>query len=160
MVSVDALQQHIAYSTWATRRLLAAASELSSEELDRDFGTADKSVLGTLVHVFRADRMWLSRMRGKVIQFASPGDHALDVLETQWPAVQDGWAEWALLGEDPARVIRYQDLKGNAWETPAWQIVLHVVNHASHHRGQVSGFLRTMGHKPPALDEILYYRGL
>jgi uncharacterized damage-inducible protein DinB len=36
--------------------------------------------------------------------------------------------------------------------------VLHVVNHGTHHRGQVAGFLRTMGHAPPALDLIAYYR--
>jgi uncharacterized damage-inducible protein DinB len=35
-----------------------------------------------------------------------------------------------------------------------------VVNHGTHHRGQVSGFLRSMGHTPPALDLIAYYRQL
>jgi len=44
--------------------------------------------------------------------------------------------------------------------TPLWQILLHVVNHATHHRGQVSGFLRAMGHTPPPLDLIAFYRTL
>jgi uncharacterized damage-inducible protein DinB len=52
----------------------------------------------------------------------------------------------------------YHDSRGNPWTTPRWKIVLHVVNHGTHHRGQVSGFLRTMGHKPPQLDLIAYYR--
>jgi uncharacterized damage-inducible protein DinB len=33
-----------------------------------------------------------------------------------------------------------------------------VVNHGTHHRGQVSGFLRVMGHTPPPLDLVFYYR--
>jgi uncharacterized damage-inducible protein DinB len=41
-----------------------------------------------------------------------------------------------------------------------WKIVLHVVNHGTHHRGQASGFLRAMGHVPPPLDLIAYYRTL
>jgi uncharacterized damage-inducible protein DinB len=36
--------------------------------------------------------------------------------------------------------------------------LLHVVNHGTHHRGQVAGFLRSMGRKPPVLDLIAYYR--
>ena len=40
---------------------------------------------------------------------------------------------------------------------PAWQIVMHVVNHGTHHRGAVSGFLRAMGKTPPKLDLIAYY---
>lgn len=160
MVSVDALQQHIAYSDWASRRVLAAAAELTGEELNRDFGTSDKSVLGTLVHVFRADRMWLARTRGELINFAEAGDAELAVLQEKWPEVLSGWGQWVATVADPASAIRYQDLKGNWWETPVWQIVMHVVNHGTHHRGQVSGFLRTMGHKPPPLDAIAYYRGL
>ena len=54
--------------------------------------------------------------------------------------------------------LSYTDLKGNPWVSPIWQIVLHVVNHGTHHRGQVAGFLRSMGHAPPPLDLIAYYR--
>ena len=68
--------------------------------------------------------------------------------------------EWASgLSEDSiGSKISYKDLKGNPYETPLWQIVLHVVNHGTHHRGQVSGFLRALGHTPPPVDLIAYYR--
>ena len=49
-------------------------------------------------------------------------------------------------------------MSGNRFNQPVWQLVLHVVNHGTHHRGQVSGFLRAMGHKPPKLDLVSYYR--
>ena len=71
-----------------------------------------------------------------------------------------GWAEFLKSQPNEAFLekISYKDLKGNPWETPLWQIVLHVVNHASHHRGQVSAMLRAMGHTPPGVDLIFYYR--
>ncbi len=131
--------------------------------LTRDFKTSDKSVLGTLVHVFAADRIWLDRLEIRPKQpFVSDSDYSLQVLQNEWPALQDRWINW-IAGLTDAMVydvLRYSDLRGNQWEQPIWQIVLHVVNHGSHHRGQVSGFLRAMGRTPPACDLIFYYRTL
>jgi uncharacterized damage-inducible protein DinB len=56
--------------------------------------------------------------------------------------------------------IVYRDLKGRTWKQPVWQLVLHLVNHGTHHRGQVSGFIRAMGATPPPLDLVFYYREL
>jgi uncharacterized damage-inducible protein DinB len=49
-------------------------------------------------------------------------------------------------------------MKGTPWKQPLWKLVLHVVNHGTHHRSQVSGFLRTLGHAPPPLDLVYFYR--
>ncbi len=62
----DTLQTHLRYSAWASKRLVDAAAQLTAEELNRDFGTSEKSILGTLVHVFAADRIWLARVEGRV----------------------------------------------------------------------------------------------
>jgi uncharacterized damage-inducible protein DinB len=56
--------------------------------------------------------------------------------------------------------ISFEDMRGNPFTKPVWQIVLHVVNHGTHHRGQVSGFLRAMGHTRPPLDLMEYYMTL
>lgn len=160
-VSAGALRSHIDYTAWASQRLMSAAAQLSAEELNRDFQTADRSVLGTLVHIFAADRLWLSRLAGGPHPgFVTDADRSLAVLESDWPAVLDGWKQWAgaLTDEDALRAVAYSDMKGRKWNQPLWQLVLHVVNHATHHRGQVSGFLRAMGHPPPQCDLIYYYR--
>jgi len=49
---------------------------------------------------------------------------------------------------------------GSPGETPASQLVLHVVNHATLHRGQVVGMLRQLGVKPPNTDFFFYLREL
>ncbi len=160
-VSSETLRTHVDYHAWASRRLVEAAAHLSSEELHRDFRTADRSVLDTLVHIFAADRLWLRRMEGLPFQgYSSDADRSLAVLQNDWPALMERWREWAasLSEVQIAEPLAYTDLKGRAWSQPVWQLVLHVVNHGTHHRGQVSGFLRSMGHIPPALDLIHYYR--
>jgi uncharacterized damage-inducible protein DinB len=160
-VSADALRTHIDYTIWASRRLLQAAAQLSEAELNRDFETADRSVLGALTHVFRADRIWLARVTGN----PNPqplAETSLVALQAEWSALHEQWKIWALGLTDRTALaeIVYQDFQGRTWKQPLWQLVLHMVNHGTHHRGQVSGFLRSMGHVPPPLDLVFYYREL
>lgn len=162
-LSAEAIRIHVDYTAWASQRLLDVAATLSPEELTQDFKTADKSVLNTLAHVFAADRAWLGRLHGTPPGvFISDADRDLAVLQKEWPALHQQWKAWAasLTDEQARQDASYQDLKGNTWKQPIWQIVLHVVNHATHHRGQVAGFIRTMGHKPPPLDLVAFYRTL
>jgi uncharacterized damage-inducible protein DinB len=161
--SADTLRLHLDYSAWASNRMLEAAGKLTEEELNRDFKTSDKCVVSTLAHAFAADRIWLQRIHGNVQNtFIDDNDRRLGTLKTEWPALQQRWKDWAgpLSDQDVVKKISYKDLKGNPYESPLWQILLHVVNHATHHRGQVSGFLRAMGHTPPPLDLIAFYRTL
>ena len=162
-VSADTLRQHLDYTAWASKRLLEAAAQLTEDEQKRDFITSDKCVVDTLAHTFAADRIWLERIQGNVRStFISAEDRCLPRLATAWPMVHAQWKQWAaaLTDQDFLGKAAYRDMKGNPHETPLWQIVLHLVNHATHHRGQVSGFIRAMGYAPPPLDLIAYYRTL
>ena len=158
------LRSHLAYTEWASGKLLEAAAVLTPEELARDFATADRSVIGTLAHIFAADRVWLKRLQGEspTALMDPDRDRRLDTLQSEWPRVLADWrqlaSEWT---EDSiGRRIAYKQMNGQPFETPVWQIVLHLVNHATHHRGQAAGFIRAMGHQPPRLDLIFYYREL
>ena len=154
-VSLETLRSHIEYTAWASGRILEAASALTEEELSRDFGTADKSVLGTLLHVYGADWAWIERMDGRSPKGRPFGDDAtLQWLGAEWPRVWDRWrAHVATLTPESAEAeVAYTTFKGDAFRSPAWQIVMHVVNHATHHRGQAAGFLRSLGKVPPVLD--------
>ena len=161
-ISAAVLRDHLAYTAWATQRLVNAATQLPEEELTRDFKTADGNVLRTLVHVYAADRVWLARVTGAANppSFTTDADYHLSVLQKDWPALYGRWQQWAqaLTDESVQTVLAYKDMKGNPYSQPVWEIVLHVVNHGTHHRGQVAGFLRTLGHTPPPLDLTTYYR--
>lgn len=160
-LSADALRMHVDYTAWASLRLLEAATRLPPEELTRDFQTADRSVLDTLVHIFAADRIWLDRVTGAPnTTFVADADRNLSALQNGWPALLDRWQAWAasITDDNVTGEIAYSDLKGRQWKQPLWQLVLHVVNHGTHHRGQVAGFLRSLGHAPPPLDLIYFYR--
>jgi uncharacterized damage-inducible protein DinB len=155
------VRHHIAYTGWASGKLLAAVQALDEEQRHRDLGVSHKSLQGTLEHVFFADRIWCARAVDASVVGESFGEFKPGhTLETEWPLVQRRWAEWAEAATDDEllRVVEYKDLRGNPYRTPMWQVVLHVVNHATLHRGQLMGMLRQLGVKPPETDLIFYYR--
>jgi uncharacterized damage-inducible protein DinB len=160
-VSADLLREHLLYTAWASRRLVHALEHLPEEHLTHNFQTSERTILGTLVHVFAADRIWMARVKGEALtSFISEGDYNLHVLQIDWPLLYEKWNEWAagLADENASAEISYHDMKGNPHVSTAWEVVLHLVNHGTHHRGQVAGFLRALGHTPPPLDLVLYYR--
>ena len=150
-MTAEEIRQHIFYSNWASRRLLDAAMALSEEERQRDFGVSHKSLMGTLDHIYFGDRIWFSRaVDPRVLQTEEP-----------WAKLQKRWEDWAVAvsHQDIVRNVDYKDLKGNQHRTPTWQIVLHVVNHATMHRGQAVSLLRQLGVVPPPDTSLMtYYR--
>jgi uncharacterized damage-inducible protein DinB len=161
-VPVDTLRLHLDYSAWATQRLMDAAAKLSEEELTRDFKTADKTVLDTLVHIYAADRIWLARVLGEQrATFVDPEDRDLTLLQTEWPALHQRWKLWLrdFNDGDVMRVIDFKDTKGRPYSQPVWQILLHLVNHGTHHRGQFRASCAPWI-MPPPLDLMAYYRSL
>src|ERR1019366_4721668 len=121
-MTVDVLRAHLNYTAWASSRLVDAASTLSPQELMRDFSTADHNVLGTLVHVYAADRVWLGRIeRNPPARFIVPEqDMHLTVLQNDWPALLGRWKQWsAALTEDSIhKEIPYKDTKGQCVREP------------------------------------------
>lgn len=158
---LDTLRTHIDYTTWASAKLLEAAAALTPEELTRDFGASEHSVVGTMGHIFAADRIWLHRVQGvSPVPFIDPSERDLAVLQSEWPKILEAWRNLAAAWteESLSDSISYKQMNGQPFSTPIWQTVLHMVNHATHHRGQAVGFIRAMGHQPPKLDLIFYYR--
>jgi len=158
MTSAEA-SLHLRYSAWASRKLVQAVRAVPDVDLEKAVGISHSSILGTLAHILWADWLWFTRVVGPMER---PGETRA-ALEMVWPEVQDKWLAWAERASEAElnRVVEYISiLDGQMARTPAWQIVLHVVNHATLHRGQVMGMLRQMGIAPPHTDLMLFYREL
>jgi uncharacterized damage-inducible protein DinB len=151
-----------AFNRWANRRLLDAASSLTSEELTRDMTTSHGSVLGTLLHIFWAEWLWLQRWLGRS---PAQGDlpigeiHDVASLVTRWRELEEVQRSFAAgLTEDAlTRRVGYENFAGERWEYSLVHMLQHVVNHSSYHRGQVVTLLRQLGHQPPTTDLLVYF---
>src|SRR6476469_7294898 len=156
----EALVLQLRYSAWATRRVLESVTALSTDELSRDLGSSYGGVYGTLKHIYQADSIWFDRLMGTPTSDLSKYEPSSDLSE--WVPLLDGYVKWAegLTPADWDRIVSYRNVKGESLQSPVWQIVLHVVNHASYHRGQVTTLLRQIGRTPIGTDLITFYRSL
>ena len=161
MTSAD-LKTMIEYHYWARDRLLNAVETLSPDQFNKDLGSSFKSVRETMVHTYAAEWAWYSRWQGKSVTALLTSEAFPDV-----PAIRRAWAELEQnvrrfiddLGDNVDRVFDYTLLSGAAGSTPFWQMLQHVVNHASYHRGQVTTMLRQLGAAPAkSMDMIAFYR--
>ncbi len=160
---VQDLRTLLDYHYWARDRLLEALAPLTAEQYTRDMGSSFKSIRDTAAHVYSAEWAWYSRWQGTSPEAMLPADQFPDVtsLRTAWSAQErktraflDGLGE-----EGITRVMEYRSLSGQPGASAFWQMLQHMVNHASYHRGQITTMLRQMGVAPPkSMDLIAFYR--
>jgi uncharacterized damage-inducible protein DinB len=54
--------------------------------------------------------------------------------------------------------VECRNLAGNTYRNTLADLIRHVVNHSTYHRGQLATQLRQLGQIPPATDFIVYRR--
>ena len=81
-------------------------------------------------------------------------------VRERWTVIEDHRASWfAGLREGAlAETIRYSTLDRRSFESPLWQLVQHVANHSTYHRGQVVTLMRILGAKATASDMVMWDR--
>jgi uncharacterized damage-inducible protein DinB len=162
-MTLEDLHALLDYNYWARDQLLDAVSALPPEQFTRPLGSSFSSVRDTIAHICDAEFIWLSRWNGTQPSGFQSADRIPDVAaaRSEWAGIENGMrAVLRDLGpQDVDRVIEYRDLRGNPRSDVFWQLLQHVVNHGTYHRGQVTTMLRQLGAQPAkSMDLIAFYR--
>jgi len=156
----------IRYKTWADDLTLAAVAALPAGEAARERPTLFKSILGTLNHSYVVDLIWQAHLQHRAHGFGArnvivhPQIEALTVAQRK---VNDWLMAWA--GTQTAATLRepvsFRLVSGEAGTLGRAEILLHIVNHATYHRGWVADLFYQIPAKPPTTDwNIFLQRGL
>lgn len=146
----DWLERLLGHMEWANGRALEAVR-----------GTGEERSLDLMAHVLATERVWMARIR--------TGDSSgleiwpsLSVEECQrlmrrnlgtYRSFADSVSEEGL-----RRDVAYRNSSGTRFETPVGEILLHVSQHGSYHRGQIARELREAGEEPVNTDFIQFVR--
>jgi uncharacterized damage-inducible protein DinB len=158
----ELLLAHIGYSAWATRRVLQACSSLTGEQLGRDWGASHSSLLQTFRHSHDGERVWLRRLIEVDSDRLPPGpapERSFEFLVQSWPELWEGYRQWLETASDDDLTCEISTILPDdaVFHAPRWQIVLHVINHTTFHRGQIITMLRGFEVQPPNTDLTAYY---
>lgn len=150
------------YNRWANGRIMDAVAPLDREERLRDLGNSFPSIQETVVHIVGAEWIWLRRWQGESPR-RMPEEwnvREYDAMRSTWDGVAAEQAEFlgGLDEGDLQRVLTYRNTAGAPFEAPLWQLLFHVVNHSTYHRGQVTTMLRQLGRTPATTDLVAYHR--
>lgn len=113
-------------------------------------------------HTQAARRIWLLRL-GETIDAPSDGLFpvwSLEKAQREANEMDRAWLEYiARLDEkELARVARYTSTEGKGYDTDVRDILTHVVNHSTYHRGQIASLVAATGTKPAVTDFVFFRR--
>ena len=162
MSKLELIRHLYAYNEWANVHLLDVAGELDEKQLGGAQGASFESILGNMAHLAAAQINWLERWQGGVnkrstVEMGESMKSLADLRDVFAGSHADllgyvrGLAEVDVEGE-----LAYRDSRGAEAVRPLWQLMTHVANHGTFHRGEGAMALTALGHSPGDLD-FLYW---
>jgi uncharacterized damage-inducible protein DinB len=148
------------YNRWANVRLYDMAAALPERLFKKDVGVYFKSLHGTLNHLLASDRIWMHRLE-RAGSFPDKLDAVLfDDLASLREARQSEDSRIVkfvatLADSDFEKQCEYRMLDGTPRRQLFRDILAHLFNHQTHHRGQVHASLTVLGVSEPTPFDLL-----
>lgn len=155
-ISLSGLNELFAHNYWARDRQLQACAALTDEQFLRPLESSFPSVRDTLVHLLAVEWLWLERWRGRSPRALLPPEEfpTLAAVSERWLAVEQEMKRYlvALPEEALEQHMTCTSTRGNTWTHALWRMMVHLLEHQTYHRGQVTALLRQLGVEPPKVD--------
>ncbi len=146
---LELLRRH---SAWADARLLTALKAAAA--------SFPAGALREQAHVRGAQATWLARIAAEEPMLEIWPELTIDELEDVGKALdaKSFQVHFQLGPDDMTKVVRYRNSRGEPFETPLVDVLLHLSLHGQYHRGKANAGLRAVGAEPVAVDYILWSR--
>lgn len=140
------------YNAWANRRVIGCLEQQA---------VTDEKILTVFGHLLAANFIWLNRIQNlPKSEYKLWGNYDLNTLRQMVEEADQRWMNFLEQTENFDRVLKYNNYVGDYFENNVQQIMIHLVNHGTYHRGQVAMLLRQKGFEPVNTDFITYDRVL
>jgi uncharacterized damage-inducible protein DinB len=151
------------YSAWANSLLYLAIGELPEDELTKPRQIVFGNLIRTLNHVYTIDLVFKAHLEGREHGFKTrTPDVRVSFSELQ--AAQAELDSWYIryaeemsdrLGEE---VVNFTFIGGGEGSMSRSDILLHVANHTTYHRGHIAAMMYQIPAKPPTTDLPVFLR--
>jgi uncharacterized damage-inducible protein DinB len=151
------------YNEWANDRMLAVIQTLTEEQYTQKLVSSFPTIRETWTHMVFAEWVWLQRWKGNSPSvrpaWSSDPTTAEQLTAVLREVEEERRGVFATMDEATLdRPLSYRNLSGDPFTNRLLDVLLHVVNHASYHRGQLTTMIRQVGGAPVSTDLIVYHR--
>lgn len=159
----EIILQYATYHQWANGLLLSTVNHLSAEQQQAEVRSSFPSVYKTFLHLLDAESIWWQRLKLQE-KIERPSDHFagdMHALSLQLQQQNRLWVDWVSHANEAAlqHEFIYYNWSKERFKQPVFQMLLHLFNHGTYHRGQVVTMLRQLGiEKIPQTDFIVWSR--
>ncbi|PZN09219.1 MAG: damage-inducible protein DinB [Bacillota bacterium] len=159
----------LGYHVWANRRVFAHLKSLPPEVTYKEVPSVFPSIAHTLVHMYVVDTLWLQAMTGQSFHetrasiprlVAEIDGKSVAEMEELFAALAGRYEAFLRSQEDPDRELVIEHPHYGRLHTRLSDLVQHVVNHGTYHRGNITAMLRQLGHPGVQTDYVLYLYAL
>lgn len=161
-MTMNHIQRLYDYNDWAWQQVFPSLAQLDDPAYKADRGFFWGSLHGLMVHSMSAEYIWYQRIMGNSpAAMLDPADYAdFTVVQAQWTEIDGKLRQFVatLADQDLAQQVEYTDTRGQPYATQLGDILLHVVNHATEHRSQMTPVLFALNVPTPPLDYIFFTR--
>lgn len=159
----SSLQMLMRYKAWANDLIYAPVSALPLEEIAKVRQTTFKTIALTLNHVYVVDDIFKAHLQGRRHGYTARNTESAPAIPTLWEASRrmDRWyidLADRLSERELAETIDFEFVGGGRGAMTRGEILLHVVNHGSYHRGFVSVMMSQVPAAVPANDLPVFLR--
>lgn len=160
----ELLRQYAGFNIWASQQLLNVILSLPEEQQKQELPSSFNSLYRTVLHMWDAESIWWQRLKlhERILRPSENFSGSMKDASNGLLGQSKQWEEWVSHASDLAidHVFQYETFDKTQFKQPTWQMLLHVFNHGTYHRGQLVNMLRQLGvTKVPATDFILWSRG-
>ena len=157
------LQQYAAYNIWANQRMLEVINALPEEIQVKQVASSFNSLHATLMHMLDAESIWWQRLKMHELITRPSETFKGSTRDVGNALLQQNmlWEAWITNATESAleHVFHYQNSKKEQFKQPTFQMLLHLFNHDTYHRGQLVTILRALDIQTiPATDFIVWSR--
>ena len=159
----ELLQQYAAYNIWANKKLFECINILSDEQIKKDIASSFPSIYKTVAHMWVAEDAWWQRLKlvEQMDMAVMHYDGGFAEMLKKSGQRSEEWLSWVNKATEVqlTHVFAYQNSKKEQFKQPVYEMLIHLFNHGTYHRGQLVTILRQLGvEKIPATDFVLFGR--
>ncbi|MGG4033201.1 DinB family protein [Paenibacillus cisolokensis] len=147
------------YHIWANERMMNHLKSLPGEILLKEVDLGFKSIAEVIGHIVSVDEVWFSRIKEEPsASLANKQFSNIEEAGNYMNNLQSQIREYLLSVHDMEKSVTYTNTAGQEFRNSIAEIVQHVVNHGTYHRGNISTILRHLGYSGIQTDYIAYLR--